>query len=405
MNNNTFSTTSTNNEDYMLFPYNDHYSSQPILPFSPSSSINDILIHSNFNTPNNHLDHHHPHHQFLQATSSPFSQFEFVPDFTLLASFLPQNNGHYDNQTITTTDHHHHHPSLLPLNNPTGESQLVEPSETITHIEDCQRFSTSQDPEMKRLKRPSRKDRHSKIKTAKGTRDRRMRLSLEVAKELFGLQDMLGFDKASKTVEWLLTQAKPEIIKIAKSLSNHGGFSSGEESQTQPALGSMDTSSDLCELASMWTVDDRGSNTNTTETQGNKRSMRGKRKMSQPRTTILKKLSKDSRAKARERAKERTKEKMMKRRLQVNVVQEEAPNQYGENNKSDVNWSSFDQATTCEEEMEELCNNDRFAVRNEFLLNKKDHISDEAYDMINKLNSSFPMLNHHRSQGAATSIE
>ncbi|CAH2053378.1 unnamed protein product [Thlaspi arvense] len=416
MNNNSFSSTTTINEDYMLFPYNDNYSSEPLLPFSPSSSINDVLIHSNnFNTSNSHLDHHHHHHhhqqqQFLQAPS-PFSQFEFVPDFALLASFLPQNNGHDDNQTITTTDHHD--PSLLSLKDPIGESQVVEPSETITHIEDSQRISTSQDPKMKKIKKPSRTDRHSKIKTAKGTRDRRMRLSLDVAKELFGLQDMLGFDKASKTVEWLLTQAKPEIIKIAHSLSNqfnHGGFSSGEESQTRPELGSMNTSSDLCELASMWTVEDRGSNTNTTEPRGNKvngRSMRGKRKMSQPRTPILKKLSKDERAKARERAKDRTKEKMMKRRSQEHVVEEETHNHHGEivkNNKTSVNWSSFE-ATPCQDENEQLSKNDRFAVCNEFVVDNKDHISDESYDMINKLNSSFPMLNHHRSQGAATSIE
>lgn len=296
-NNRSFSTTTTISEDYMLFPYNDHYSSQPLLPFSPCSSINDILIHSNSNP--NILSHHLDHrYQFLQAPSS-FSQFEFVPDFALLPYLHQQNNGHNDNKT--TSDHHH--PSLLPLNNSIGES-LAEPSETITtHIEDSQRNSTFQDPKMNKVKKPSRTDRHSKIKTAKGTRDRRMRLSLDVAKGLFGLQDMLGFDKASKTVEWLLTQAKPEIIKITSSLSNqfkHGG----EESQTRkytlfssfkstkdvstfsgffnllhaysklvtfgfnqgPAIGSMHTSSDLCKIGSMWTVEDGGSNTNSTGT-------------------------------------------------------------------------------------------------------------------------------------------
>ncbi|KAF8097388.1 hypothetical protein N665_0290s0046 [Sinapis alba] len=387
-NNRSFSTTTTISEDYMLFPYNDNYSSQPLLPFSPCSSINDLLIHSNSNISSNHLDHHY---QSLQAPSS-FSQFEFVPDFSLVAPFLPQNNAHSDHD-----DDDHHHPSLLPLNSPIGES-LAEPLETITtHIEDSQRISTSQDPKMNKVKKPSRTDRHSKIKTAKGTRDRRMRLSLDVAKELFGLQDMLGFDKASKTVEWLLTQAKPEIIKITSSLSNpftHEGFSSCEESQTRPALGS---SSDLWKLSSMGTAEDRGSNTNSTETRGNKvdgRLMRGKRKMLQPRTPILKKLSKDERAKARERAKDRTKEKMMKRISQVNVLDDEAHSHHDEivkNNKSHVNCKSFE-ATPCQEEIEELlCKNDGFAVCNEFV--------------VNKINSSFPMPNHHRSQGTVSSIE
>lgn len=128
--------------------------------------------------------------------------------------------------------------------------------------------------------------------------------------------------------------------------------------------------------------------------------------MSQPRTPILKKLSKDARAKARERAKDRTKEKMMKRRSQVNVAEEEAHghDETINNNKINVNWSSFE-VTSCEKEIEELCKKDHFAVCNEFVMNQEDHISGQSYDMIKKLNSSFPVLNHHRSQEAATSIE
>ncbi|KAL5201124.1 hypothetical protein ABZP36_035478 [Zizania latifolia] len=68
-------------------------------------------------------------------------------------------------------------------------------------------------------KRPFRTDRHSKIRTAQGVRDRRMRLSLDVARDFFALQDRLGFDKASKTVDWLLTQSKPAIDRLAESSS------------------------------------------------------------------------------------------------------------------------------------------------------------------------------------------
>jgi len=63
-------------------------------------------------------------------------------------------------------------------------------------------------------KRPFRTDRHSKIRTAQGVRDRRMRLSVGVAREFFALQDRLGFDKASKTLNWLLTQSKPAIDRL-----------------------------------------------------------------------------------------------------------------------------------------------------------------------------------------------
>lgn len=56
-----------------------------------------------------------------------------------------------------------------------------------------------------------KKDRHSKINTAQGPRDRRMRLSLDVARRFFDLQDLLGFDRASRTVEWLLTKSRSAI--------------------------------------------------------------------------------------------------------------------------------------------------------------------------------------------------
>lgn len=38
-----------------------------------------------------------------------------------------------------------------------------------------------------------------------------MRLSQEVASKFFSLQDLLGFDKASQTVDWLLAQSKSAI--------------------------------------------------------------------------------------------------------------------------------------------------------------------------------------------------
>lgn len=59
-----------------------------------------------------------------------------------------------------------------------------------------------------------KKDRHSKICTSKGPRDRRMRLSLEIARNFFDLQDMLGFDKASKTLEWLFSKSRSAIKEL-----------------------------------------------------------------------------------------------------------------------------------------------------------------------------------------------
>lgn len=75
-------------------------------------------------------------------------------------------------------------------------------------------------------KRTGKKDRHSKICTAQGIRDRRMRLSLQVARKFFDLQDMLGYDKASKTIEWLFTKSKKAIKELAGSASTSDSLAS-----------------------------------------------------------------------------------------------------------------------------------------------------------------------------------
>ncbi|XLU78026.1 hypothetical protein S245_001447, partial [Arachis hypogaea] len=50
-----------------------------------------------------------------------------------------------------------------------------------------------------------KKDRHSKIHTSQELRDRRVRLSSEISRKFFDLQDMLEFNKPSNTLEWLFT--------------------------------------------------------------------------------------------------------------------------------------------------------------------------------------------------------
>ncbi|KAK1389918.1 Transcription factor CYCLOIDEA [Heracleum sosnowskyi] len=63
-------------------------------------------------------------------------------------------------------------------------------------------------------RKSGKKDRHSKINTAQGVRDRRMRLSLHIARQFFDLQDMLGYDKASKTIDWLFSKSKKAIKQL-----------------------------------------------------------------------------------------------------------------------------------------------------------------------------------------------
>ncbi|KAH7568551.1 hypothetical protein ACOSP7_011540 [Xanthoceras sorbifolium] len=58
------------------------------------------------------------------------------------------------------------------------------------------------------------KDRHSKVWTSKGLRDRRVRLSVTTAIQFYDLQDRLGYDQPSKAVEWLIKAAADSIAEL-----------------------------------------------------------------------------------------------------------------------------------------------------------------------------------------------
>ncbi|KAK4767682.1 hypothetical protein SAY86_015432 [Trapa natans] len=58
------------------------------------------------------------------------------------------------------------------------------------------------------------KDRHSKVCTVQGLRDRRIRLSVPTAEQLYSLQDKLGVSQPSKVIDWLIEATKNEIDKL-----------------------------------------------------------------------------------------------------------------------------------------------------------------------------------------------
>ncbi|KAM5586199.1 transcription factor TCP4-like [Rosa sericea] len=64
------------------------------------------------------------------------------------------------------------------------------------------------------LKATGRKDRHSKVSTAKGPRDRRVRLAAHTAIQFYDVQDRLGYDRPSKAVDWLIKKAKAAIDEL-----------------------------------------------------------------------------------------------------------------------------------------------------------------------------------------------
>ncbi|XP_022921400.1 transcription factor CYCLOIDEA [Cucurbita moschata] len=141
----------------------------------------------------------------------------------------------------------------------------------------------------------SKRDRHSKIDTLRGPRDRRMRLSLPVAREFFGLQDMLGVDKASKTVEWLLFQARHEI----KKLSCHDRGGNGD--MRSPSISDGEVVSGIDETIVNSKIDMKESRKAT------KKEKRGW----VARKTTYYPLAKECREKARARARARTIEKQL----------------------------------------------------------------------------------------------
>ncbi|XP_010258030.1 PREDICTED: transcription factor TCP5-like [Nelumbo nucifera] len=75
--------------------------------------------------------------------------------------------------------------------------------------------SALKDPRIVRVSRSfGGKDRHSKVCTIRGLRDRRVRLSVPTAIQLYDLQDRLGLNQPSKVVDWLLNAAKDEIDEL-----------------------------------------------------------------------------------------------------------------------------------------------------------------------------------------------
>lgn len=159
-----------------------------------------------------------------------------------------------------------------------------------------------------RRKKPVKKDRHSKICTAQGPRDRRVRLSIDIARRFFGLQDLLGFDKASQTLDWLLTKSKTAIKELLemKDIDHDANVQC------------------LCFWSEADNVVTAGKITEKDESKNVTASKRKRKKTTQaknpkeaknPKMDALDKLVKESRAKARARARERTREKFSLRKL------------------------------------------------------------------------------------------
>ncbi|XP_073030193.1 transcription factor PCF5-like [Primulina eburnea] len=104
------------------------------------------------------------------------------------------------------------------------------------------------------IRASGRTDRHSKVFTAKGPRDRRVRLSAHTAIQFYDVQDRLGYDRPSKALDWLIQKAKNAINQLnelppwnpstdnAVPPSSDSNPSSGELAQDQPEIHPENTS-------------------------------------------------------------------------------------------------------------------------------------------------------------------
>ncbi|KAM5571089.1 transcription factor TCP18 [Rosa sericea] len=316
---NAISTGTTGNyyEPAVPFPHDQSFliHSRPFLndtTTNPNCNSASVISNSKQDQDLQEDPHHHIH--------PPLSFFYFPSPFEDDDVLLHQHHHHHELSSLHENTlfahhhhhHHHHHQTGTPLTATMVEGDSNKDDQVVIGKEGEQQQQQKQIP---MTRRSCKKDRHSKISTARGLRDRRMRLSLDVARKFFGLQDVLGFDKASKTVEWLLNQAGAEIKKVTREMN---GQNENQSSSTTTAAGAgarARTTSSIseCEVVSgtdeVATDDivDKVSRTSSSSCAKN----RIKRTVRQPKKSALfNPLAKASREMARARARERTREKM-----------------------------------------------------------------------------------------------
>lgn len=132
-----------------------------------------------------------------------------------------------------------------------------------------------------------------------------MRLSLQVARKFFDLQDMLGYDKASKTIEWLFSKSKKAIKEL---INEHTQLANNISISTTDVKSESFVSE--CEVVSASVEENNHSS--------NKDTVLLPLCTGQEVGVGIKSSTKESREKARARARTRTRERMMEKNLVIN---------------------------------------------------------------------------------------
>ncbi|XP_058773261.1 transcription factor CYCLOIDEA-like [Vicia villosa] len=341
-----------------MFPY----SSNPYPSFLPSSSSssslfpfpflnpenassnnnNNTLFHDPFSIPYipTHLHHPHPHHHLHNISNIP----ETLTN--LAVSQENHNSSHNNNNNIAVSM-----PKQDPLSLGGGSHYGIS----------C--FLA---------KKPAKKDRHSKIYTSQGLRDRRVRLSIEIARKFFDLQEMLGFDKASNTLDWLFTKSKKAIKDLTKSKQRNNN--SGDAKSF--------TSSSDCEDSEVATNDSLNLQKEGAGSKIEEKKLK-RVQIKEPACVRASKM-KESREKARARARERTSNKISTRGVQ----EVELKKKYENSNNN--NLQAFHQSRSSSQDHQIVSNNE--AQRDNF------NVIEESIVIKRKLKPSLMLHHHHQQQ-------
>lgn len=175
------------------------------------------------------------------------------------------------------------------------------------------------------------KDRHSKVLTSKGLRDRRVRLSVTTAIQFYDLQDRLGVDQPSKAVEWLLKAAAKSIDELGPINASFPDTPTKQLSdEKRPGL--MDSADQVeleCELNPNYQQQQHGSLSKSACSSNSETSKGSGLSLSRS----------ENRVKARERARERRVEKDKEKGSETRVVSNRP-------NMNDISQSSFTELLT-----------------------------------------------------------
>ncbi|KAE9589031.1 putative transcription factor TCP family [Lupinus albus] len=216
--------------------YHQHDSStNPYLTTFPSSSTypntaNNTTLLPCFSDP--------PPHKVNDFATNTFLHDPLVG----LVPFIPTTT--ITNQTQTHHHHHHHHTSFT--EEAVANLAMLDNQQDACNNNGSSSYgllhygcSTPNFLTQKPAAAIAKKDRHSKIHTSQGLRDRRVRLSSDIARKFFDLQEMLDFDKPSNTLEWLFTKSENAIKELSRSKhNNNNGLVDNNTFNEKPLSGS-----------------------------------------------------------------------------------------------------------------------------------------------------------------------